>query len=92
MTNDFAALAHAIVRLRGEIHELGRSATERLRSTDLDLAEGLEAVFDSTDQIAAWLVEPTIGFGERSALELLANGERDTVRRALHHLQYGLGA
>jgi Protein of unknown function (DUF2384) len=92
MSSELAALAHAIVRLRSEIRALGRSATERLRSTDPDLAEGLEAVFDSPDQPAAWLVERTIGFRGRTALELLANGERDTVLRALHHIQYGLGA
>lgn len=71
------------------LEQTGRRATEVLHRTDPDLFHGLLETFEEEGEAAAWLVSRTIGFGGRSALELLANGEREQVMRVLDHLRYG---
>ncbi|WP_083788711.1 MbcA/ParS/Xre antitoxin family protein [Paraburkholderia atlantica] len=41
------------------------------------------------DEAASWLISRTIGFGGSSALELLAQDERQRVMQVLNHLRYG---
>nr|WP_277403040.1 antitoxin Xre/MbcA/ParS toxin-binding domain-containing protein [Burkholderia sp. Ac-20365] len=57
---------------------------------DESLLSELLATFESEEMAAGWLVGRTIGFGGRSALDLLAQGKREKVLQVLHHLRYGL--
>ena len=79
-------------RLYADLEDTGRRAMEALRRIDPVVIEELVATFESEDRAARWLISRTIGFGGRSALELLAHEEREEVLHVLHHLRYGLCA
>ncbi|MEX3982152.1 MbcA/ParS/Xre antitoxin family protein [Paraburkholderia sp. EG287A] len=83
-------LAAQVSGLYAALEESGRRAIETLRQTDAALADGLVGAFESEAGAAAWLASRTTGFGGRSALELLAQGERAQVMHVLDHLRYGL--
>ncbi|NVH73674.1 DUF2384 domain-containing protein [Paraburkholderia sp. JPY432] len=86
------ALAAEASRLYAALTDNGRRAMEALRTIDPIVVEELVATFESDDAAAGWLISRTIGFGGSSALDLLAQGEREQVMHVLHHLRYGLCA
>ncbi|SIT41797.1 hypothetical protein BN2476_300199 [Paraburkholderia piptadeniae] len=85
-------LAQETSGLYAGLRQTGCRAIGVLRATDPELVDALLATFESHDEAAAWLVGRTIGFGGSSALELLAQGERERVMQVLNHLRYGLCA
>ncbi|MGF6636522.1 MbcA/ParS/Xre antitoxin family protein [Paraburkholderia sp. MM6662-R1] len=86
------ALAAEVSRLYASLEDAGRGTLEALRETDPTIVEELIATFESEDKAARWLISRTIGFGGRSAVDLLAQGDREQVMLALGHLRYGFCA
>jgi Protein of unknown function (DUF2384) len=84
-----AEVAELYAAMDTALEDAGRRGTEALRLTDPPLLRELIRTFGSEDGAAAWLVSQTARFGGRSALDLLALGEREQVMHVLHHLQYG---
>jgi uncharacterized protein (DUF2384 family) len=88
--NPIDTLAAEASGLYAALEDTGRRAMEALRVTDPALVNELIETFEKEEGAAAWLVSRTIGFGGRSALDLLAQGERAQVMHIVHHLHYGL--
>lgn len=73
------------------LEQTGRRATELLHRTDPGSLHELLETLEGEGEEADWLISRTIVFfGGRSALELLADGERERVMRILNRLRYGL--
>ncbi|MEX3932160.1 hypothetical protein AB4Y32_10175 [Paraburkholderia phymatum] len=89
---EIKTLAKEACALYGSLGQTGLRAIGALRSTDPELVDELLATFESRGEAASWLVSRTIGFGGFSALELLAQGERERVMHVLNHLRFGLCA
>ncbi|MEM5341467.1 antitoxin Xre/MbcA/ParS toxin-binding domain-containing protein [Paraburkholderia azotifigens] len=83
-------LAEEVSGLYADIERAGCRAVDALRSSDPDLADALLATFESGDRAGDWLTSQPIGFDGYSALELLAQGEREQVMQVLNHLRIGL--
>ncbi|WP_250436260.1 MbcA/ParS/Xre antitoxin family protein [Caballeronia sp. ATUFL_F2_KS9A] len=90
--NPLEPLTADAARLYADLEDTGRRAMEALRTIDPVVSEELFATFESEDRAARWLISRTIGFGGRSALELLSQGDREEVMHVLHHLRYGFCA
>ena len=90
--NPLSSLSAEAWSLYDSLKETGRRAMMELRRSDPSMVEELVATFESEDGAAGWLISRTIGFGGRSAWDLLANEEREQVMHVLHHLRYGLCA
>jgi len=90
--NPLDPLTADAARLYADLEDTGRRAMEALRKIDPVVIEELVATFESQDRAARWLTSRTIGFGGRSALELLSRGDREEVMHVLHHLRYGFCA
>ena len=85
-------LAVEVSGLYAGLEQTGSRAMGVLRSSDPELVDELLATFESETRSVDWLVSRTIGFGGSSALELLAQGERQSVIQVLNHLRYGIFA
>jgi hypothetical protein len=90
--SEIESLAKEASGLYAGLEQTGFRAIGALRSIDPELVDELLATFESMNEAAPWLVSRTIGFGGSSALELLAQGERQRVMHVLNHLRYGLCA
>lgn len=90
--SDLDTLASEARNIYAALKDTGRRAMEALRTIDPILVEELVATFEAEDRAAGWLISWTIGFGGRSALDLLAQGEREEVLQVLHNLRYGFCA
>ncbi|WP_321871962.1 hypothetical protein [Paraburkholderia tropica] len=82
------SLARQAAELDALYRDLGAKALDALRQSDPELARELDDMWD--ENAPRWLTEKPLGFGGRSALELLANDERDRVMRALLQLKCGI--
>ncbi|WP_233808911.1 antitoxin Xre/MbcA/ParS toxin-binding domain-containing protein [Paraburkholderia sp. HP33-1] len=82
-------LAGEAARLHAALDYAGRRAMEALRVADPAIVNRLIQTFGKEEGAAAWLVSRTADLDGRSALELLAQGQREEVMLSLHHLRYG---
>lgn len=84
----FQLLAQQAAELDARYLDIGDRALDAIRQTDAELARELDETWGET--AARWLTAKTPGFGGRSALALLANGERDRVMQAIHQVKHGI--
>ncbi|TCG03667.1 hypothetical protein BZM27_46675 [Paraburkholderia steynii] len=89
---EIQTLADEASGLYAALEQTGSRAMGVLRSSDPELVDELLATFESGTQSVHWLVSRTIGFGDSSALELLAQGERQSVIQLLKNLRDGIFA
>ncbi len=90
MTDFFEECANEVCRLRADLQVVGERAWLEIQSSDPELTTELEAALEGRG--GAWLVTPTISFGGKCAVELLAAGNRAQVLQVLHNLHYGFVA
>jgi uncharacterized protein (DUF2384 family) len=75
--------------LNSSLEHAGQTALVILHESDARFLAELVKTFGSEDKAARWLISRRISFGGRSALDLLASGERELVLQLLLQLDEG---
>jgi hypothetical protein len=81
--NPFETFVPALDALREQYLRLGLLILETLQEADPEMATLLPYIYDTREPAAEWLVDDVPVFGGRSAVELLARGEREAVLDSL---------
>ncbi|MEC5405994.1 hypothetical protein VOM14_10545 [Paraburkholderia sp. MPAMCS5] len=87
---EIETLVEEIFRLYTGLERTGIRAMDALSLTDPELVAELLATFESRDKAGSWLARRMAAFGGCCALEMLSQGERESVTSVLHILRVGL--